>query len=94
MSDVEKMSGTRLDFELLDNVQQFDVAGGHVVADKRVNYVYNALSQVTYINRFHNLTGGNGAALRTRPLRTRPKGATHRLPPIAHPIEVLVKLTH
>ncbi len=40
----------------LDNVQQTSQSGGHAVANKRVNYVYNSLSQVTYINRFHNLT--------------------------------------
>ena len=49
----------------LISVVQDEQSGGHAVALKRVEYVYNASSQVTYINRFETASGDD-PALRTK----------------------------
>jgi RHS repeat-associated protein len=46
----------------MTQVQQYGVAGGNAVGEKRVDFRYNALGQFTMIQRFRDLAGGQMAA--------------------------------
>lgn len=49
----------------LIQVEQTNQTGGNAVADKRINNTFNSLGQVTYTQRYENLSG-TGEALRTK----------------------------
>ena len=49
------------DLNRLTSVEQTDQSGGNAVADKRFDVSYNALSQITQIDRFESLSASNPA---------------------------------